>query len=221
MKTPSDETPEPPEFTPIHIKGNCSLNALTPAQQQILFDWLETHSVKQVLEMVAAPPPEGFGLKTHITTLRRFHLRARWRFQSQLTEDISDLPPSHKPGLNNSDQLTLHKLREATLHNAMLHQSDPATVATLGRWMLRLKEAEYRKEELELLRARLALETRKFEFNAARQAIIHQQEIATICSNTSTDNEDKIWAAREKIFGPRSDLIEPPPRPETPSPFFP
>lgn len=75
---------------------------------------------------------------------------------------------------------------------------------------MRLKEAEQRDRELQLASQRLELESRKFEFNAARQALIHAQDLQTILNHPTADNEDKIWAAREKLFGPRSLLIEPP-----------
>ncbi|HYE30777.1 MAG TPA: hypothetical protein VEH27_05075 [Methylomirabilota bacterium] len=201
---------------PIRLRPECALNNLTPEQQEQLFDWLETLPLRRVLEMVAADPPDGFGLKTHLTTLRRFHLRARARFHQQLTEDLPELGQATPA----NDDLIFASLQRAAAELST-NQLTPGRFTAAARWALRLREMQQREREMALMERRLALETRKFEFNAARQAIIHQQEIATICSNTSTDNEDKIWAAREKIFGPRSDLIEPPHRPESSHLFAP
>jgi len=41
--------------------------------------WMELYEIEQVLEKVAAPPPEGFRIKTHITSLRRFYRREKIR----------------------------------------------------------------------------------------------------------------------------------------------
>ncbi|MDB6039795.1 MAG: hypothetical protein JWM99_3636 [Verrucomicrobiales bacterium] len=74
----NDSNPSLPGGPEIFIKfrESCVLSALSAAQQEQLFDWLELYPPKIVLEMVAAPPPDGFGLKTHLTSLRRFHERA-------------------------------------------------------------------------------------------------------------------------------------------------
>ena len=56
-------------------------------------------------------------------------------------------------------------------------------------------------QQLELEKQRLALETKKFEFNAARQAICHLPELMKIVQDPKADSEDKIRAAREKLFG--------------------
>ena len=51
------------------------LDRLTSEQQDQLLHWLDIYPDKLVLEKVAAPPPDGFGLATHITSLRRFQAR--------------------------------------------------------------------------------------------------------------------------------------------------
>jgi hypothetical protein len=209
MKTPSDERPDTAEFELIEIKGNCALNVLTLAQQQLLFDWLEIHPLKLVLEMVAAPKPDGFGINTHVTTLRRFHLRARAHFKTQLAADISGLHSGAQNAIANGDNLALQALGQSTLELAMLHQAKPSSIASLGRWIVRLQEKQQRDRGLNLLEQRLALEKEKFEFNAARLAAGHFNQIKDVMADPKTDDEDKIWKIREGIFGPRSNLIEP------------
>ena len=76
---------------PIRFNNQSVLNSLSADQQEQLYDWLECYPAKRVLELVAAEPPEGFGLKIHLTTLRRFHLRARDHFHRQITEDLPEL----------------------------------------------------------------------------------------------------------------------------------
>jgi hypothetical protein len=55
--------------------------------------------------------------------------------------------------------------------------------------------------QLDLARQRLALERDKFEFVAARMALIHQAELAKICRATSDDDYAKILKARDLLFG--------------------
>jgi len=55
------------------------LDSLEPEQKDQLMTWMELYEIEQVLEKVAAPPPEGFRIKTHITSLRRFYRREKIR----------------------------------------------------------------------------------------------------------------------------------------------
>jgi hypothetical protein len=71
----------------------------------------------------------------------------------------------------------------------------------LSRWILKQKEQQQRDHEIRIITERLALEREKFQFNAARQALLHHAELAKIMQNPATDNEDKINAAREQLFG--------------------
>lgn len=52
---------------------------LTSVQFALLWAWLEDKnlSIDQVREKIAAPPPEGFGLKVHANTLYRLKLQLR------------------------------------------------------------------------------------------------------------------------------------------------
>jgi hypothetical protein len=44
------------------------LDSLSPEQQDQLITWMETMPMKAVLERVSSSPPDGFGVKTHITS---------------------------------------------------------------------------------------------------------------------------------------------------------
>src|SRR6188508_3187316 len=53
------------------------LDSLEREQKDLLVTWIETLPIKLVLEKICAPPPEGFNIRTHITSLRRFYQRER------------------------------------------------------------------------------------------------------------------------------------------------
>ncbi len=160
--------------------------------------------------MVAAPPPEGFGINTHLTSLRRFHMRAQAHFQKDLAE-------SHMEVLAElgADPLALNRLTDAALRQfanelATVQKRDPAHFATVSRWVLRLQQNAQREREHKLHQDRLEQKKTEFEFNAARAALNHLRELNEIAANHPGDNEDKIWATRDQIFPPRSALIENP-----------
>ena len=57
------------------------LGNLNEDQQNMILDWCEESSFRDVLAKIAAPPPEGLGLTVHYTSLRRFyHKRFPERF---------------------------------------------------------------------------------------------------------------------------------------------
>jgi len=51
------------------------------------------------------------------------------------------------------------------------------------------------------MKQRLELDTKKFQFNAARSALQHFLDLQLIIQNQTLDDEDKIRAARKKMFG--------------------
>jgi hypothetical protein len=46
---------------------------ISPEQRAQLIDWLSDHSYAETCELIAAPPPDGFGIQTSQTTLCRFY----------------------------------------------------------------------------------------------------------------------------------------------------
>jgi hypothetical protein len=46
---------------------------LSPEQRQQLIDWMSEQTYAEVQELVAAPPPDGFGIEVSISTLSRFY----------------------------------------------------------------------------------------------------------------------------------------------------
>jgi hypothetical protein len=194
----------------IKLREGCTLGTLSASQQEQLFDWLELYSPKIVLEMVAAPPPDGFGLKTHLTSLRRFHERARTCFHRDLTTSSLQLLPGQASDPNTLDQLTTVALRQFAVEMASVQERNPARFATVSRWVLRLQQNAQRDREIKVIEERIALEKRKFEFNAARAALLHICKIKEVILEHPGDNEDKIWAIRDEMFGSRSDLVENP-----------
>jgi len=181
----------------IPIKENSALAGLTETQQATLFRWLELMPPDQVLERIAKPPPEGFGIETHRNTLRRFHIK----YESALHDDgelAAEILAQPQTVLAGATTARVEKLafRLATSPGEKLSQ-----FKALARWVLKLKEHGQKADLLALMNRRLELDVEKFRFNAARSALIHFVELKEIAQNQEMDDEDKVRAARKKMFG--------------------
>jgi hypothetical protein len=54
-------------------RSDSLLFKLTREQQAQIFTWIESIGYAQTLKNIAAPPPDGFGLKTHLASLHHFY----------------------------------------------------------------------------------------------------------------------------------------------------
>src|SRR5687768_17335778 len=81
------------------------LESLTDDQRDQLYDWLLEMPVPKVAEKIALPAPEGLGVKTHLTTLRRFKNRHWAEHVADQIEDathLSSTTASHEATLDNA-----------------------------------------------------------------------------------------------------------------------
>ena len=161
----SDTNTSDPTGAPLALRFNqgCVLNSLSASQQEQLYDWLELLPAKAVLEMVAMPAPDGFGIKMHLTTLRRFHLRARARFQKQLVDSTAETNGDFAVPPGALEELTNASMRQFAAELATVQGRDPAHFATVARWVLRLQQNARRERELQIAENRLELEKSKAE----------------------------------------------------------
>jgi hypothetical protein len=169
------------------------LDGLTDDQQDQLLTWLELYPVKDVLEMVAAAPPEGFGIRTHITSLRRFQQQAqlndkeddvRLARRAQLTQEELDLMKNAASSALIQQAFQLATKKGATSQN----------LAAASKWLSMLHQQELRQRELILAQARMDLEKQKILLNVAIKE-----------AKSLTEHEEvKIKAAREQFINASS-----------------
>src|SRR5687767_1923410 len=176
---------------------------LSIEQKEQLLAWLELHPMREVLEKVAAPAPDGFGIKTYPTTLRRFFARYRVTEPNENSELVNHLLKTVDTS-SNVDSATAHSVRQIAFELSNSPGITAKQFKTLSRWVLRMRDQEHADQHLALARERLALERAKFEFNAAREALNHHTQLGQILTDPSADDEAKIQAARERIFGKES-----------------
>jgi hypothetical protein len=59
---------------------------ISPAQQQQLIEWLAEHTYSEICVLIAAEPPDGFGLQVSIPTVCRFH-KAHYAAVTKIRQD--------------------------------------------------------------------------------------------------------------------------------------
>jgi hypothetical protein len=92
------------------------LSQLSCDQLALLFTWMEKHPLTTVLEMIAAPPPKGFGIKTHHNTLRRLKSS---RTAGDICFDIESLIDTCHDVVEQNPSMELPKVQSVL--SAMLH----------------------------------------------------------------------------------------------------
>lgn len=143
------------------------LQNLSEEQKEQLLTWIATIPKKgDIIDKIAAPPPEGFGIKTYITSLQRFIQRERIReFQEQLSiaraENLNDddLALIRRAAMVAVTRFVHEVITAPTLH--------PAHVKIALKWLKDIEHIEIRKEQIELRRKNLGFQKEKLKMAAA------------------------------------------------------
>ncbi|MGV3771793.1 MAG: hypothetical protein ACO1QB_02755 [Verrucomicrobiales bacterium] len=157
------------------------LDQLNPEQQEELFELLCSHTTKEVLQKISAPPPEGWGIDTHLTSLRRFYQRKQLEFMKAELEDKSSLH------LSAPDAAALKKGALAGLTASMFHAS--RSPQGNPRQMERAFQLFIELEKLEQARERLKLDKERLEFERAK---IHAQKVLQSVKNSDAFSRQQM-----------------------------
>lgn len=144
------------------------LDKLTPEQQATLLLSMDSGEPdKAVLRKVSAPPPDGSGIRTHVTSLRRFYARR------QLDDRLADLElaRAHASAKNGSEALFLNAAENILAETAFEFPTSsdfrPEHFRVVSNWLLKVRDRELRREQVETNRERLALLRKREKFLAA------------------------------------------------------
>jgi len=146
------------------------LDSLSDEQRDQLFSWMGSIKIDEVVDKVAAPPPDGFGIKTYITSLRRFYQREK------LSRDRDNLPLARMAHLNSEEFAIFQNASTALLTQQLFEviaspAQGPNHLAVASKWLLATKEQELRREKLKLSRERYELDRQKLRLAAAFKQI--------------------------------------------------
>jgi hypothetical protein len=133
-------------------KAKSLLSRLDPRQSMQLVDWLTKHSVSDVLGMVAAPPPEGFGIHTHYTTLRRFKSQLHAGLLSDDLQNMFDMchdvaeenPSLDLPNVQSILSAMLHERAFTLLRNS----ADTSEINKLIDAISKISSLEFKRQKL-------------------------------------------------------------------------
>jgi hypothetical protein len=142
------------------------LDSLSDEQKDQLFSWMESLPIDEVLNNVAAPQPDGFGIKTYVTSLRRFYQREKF------LRDRDNLPLARMAHLNSEELGLLQSASNAALTQQLFQLIASPTqghnhLNAASKWLLATKEQEIRLEKLKLARERFELDRQKLRLSAA------------------------------------------------------
>jgi hypothetical protein len=133
---------------------------LKPEQQAQLLEWLqEDMSLVTIMDKVSAPPPKGFGVKVHLTSLRR--LRAWWRGMDEVlrTEEILDTVYDMEHHCDLSQQPRIQEAISQMLHEKAfeLARTHPGSevLGTVLSSITKLAALDHKREKLLLDRQKL------------------------------------------------------------------
>jgi hypothetical protein len=185
---------------------------LAPDQHARLNQWLaEGLTFIQIRDIIAQPQPAGFGIATSDSAVRRYYQKVKLAAELAEVDDTIQSLPHAQTSLKNL-------LHQSALTTALQTELPPATFQILARYYRNLtreqfdqRAAEQRDLQLQLNRERLNHHRRVFEFNAARAALAAACQLQQIANDPHLDDEQKIWAAQERIFGSVPDT-EPKPK---------
>jgi hypothetical protein len=180
------------------LRPDSSLAQFNQDQLDQIYDWLTEHTYREVLQFVAKPPPEGFGVTLHKTTLVRFYRAERRRRHAEaLAQTRFHDAPSDDP------EILLQNIKVELAHTCydLADHADSASINSLSRITHRFEVIKLEQQRLTLEREFLAEKKRQFNYNAAREAAKHAVKIHKIIEAPTPDAEDKTWMVSEIVFG--------------------
>ena len=188
-------------------RPDSTIAQLTDDQRDQLYDWLTDHAYREVITMAAQPPPKGFGIQFHKTTLVRFFKNERARRHA---EEIAESISANQPQIDPNELLSRSKLE--LLHSCFDTAQETLNADSrnqLSRTLNRLESAQLKRQNLALKeqlvsieQQRLELENRKFEYHAVEAAAKHAVELNAISADDSLNDRQKFARARDVLFGP-------------------
>jgi hypothetical protein len=171
------------------MRKDCALSKLNEEQQADLFDWLSVNTYEAVLKQIAHPPPDGFGVKTHINSLHRFYAQRQAQIRARDLANLiasgqgdaspsqpsasnhrregeaPDEPPTQSAALDANSFFNASQIAYA--HSTYLLAHSPPTPATyryLSRALHQRDDNTIKREYLEVARQQLALARERLHF---------------------------------------------------------
>jgi hypothetical protein len=136
---------------------------LTPQQFTTLLGWFDHLTLDQAVARVAAPPPEGFGIKTHRTTLQRLRSTDRAlptiAAAREILDTINDLEEHHATRELDRIQKSISVMLHQHAFELARIQPDSDILPRTIQAITRLAGLEHKRQQILLQREKLRLHT--------------------------------------------------------------
>jgi hypothetical protein len=118
-------------------RSDSRLFKLSDAQQAQLYDWIHERGYVKAKELAALPPPDGFGIKTHLNSLCRFVARYSESLKEREFFDILRCASGElHPQTLRAAETMAHQMAFAI---ATSPQQDLDKFRAVSRWVLNIK----------------------------------------------------------------------------------
>jgi hypothetical protein len=182
---------------------NSPLHTLTEAQLDQLYEWLLETPAREVAQKIALPAPDGFGIQTHVTTLRRFKDRRWAELAADQIESAAQLAGTHPAQQDTLDAGILSALKHHLFQIASSADVTDAQLALLGRWAQRQEKLKLDIQRVQIVRERLAQNDRRLQI-LDRSVQVREQESARRSNNPNStlNTKNSPLASDSDALGP-------------------
>ena len=182
------------------------LKRLSEDQKELVLTWVnEGEALRAVVERIAKPEPEGFGVVTNPATLSRFV--DVWREEQLLMARPIRVGQAEAFLLKQEEALRFQRATISVLQQRLFESAMECRRQREQRETLRMMlDYEVKMRRLDLAEKKFEEAKRQFEFNAARMTMKYWHQFKDIHERSNIDDEDKIWEARDVVFeGPKGE----------------
>ena len=180
-------------------RSDSKLLHLPEEHQAKLAEWLLSGVPYHVArELIAAAPPDGFGLVVGLSAFSSFWqevcapLLLVRRSRAAFTANEIATAASANPG--QFDQATIDALKQKSFELSISPGADPRNVKALFSLVLKARAQDLDQQQL-------SLDREKFEFDAAKRALAELPALKQIAADQSLDDGAKLLAVRQRLFG--------------------
>jgi hypothetical protein len=172
-------------------RSDSALNRLSADQQNRLLRFISEHGYAKGIEFCAKLPPEGFGLKTHLASLKRFYHQHIERAETEkLIDGLTAL---------NGEETIERQIQYLAFSLASSPDAGLKAFRALSNWQLSRREHELKESYFDLVADQQNLAARprsETDSLLVRQLLAILRAIQCVVANSSLSSDQKVEQIR-------------------------